>query len=371
MTCASKNIRDYANSMFRFEHLHEQWIQACTAYITHLFGSKVHGAVVVDYAFGRGNWSVAFQRAGARRVIAIDASEDNVRKFARYVEDQSLPQIEVVHGNVLEHPLPLRADVIWAYGILQHVQDANLFLARLSSMLRPRTGFVYLYAYDKDSLREWVVSTARQAIPVLGEEAFRELSYLFTPAARLRARDDLTAPVVTWYGQTQLRALLRDHGLYVARQDQDFASFQQGTSLFAEFSPHHFLCSQDPRSEMTFQETASPFGTDLALLRELTQALLSHHAGQEKVLERMAAGLLNTHFSPLDRKDARTALVNDYLFLLYCVMNASLPLNGLSVPARRIIQLGTDALSGKSRSENLLENDGFLAQYLVRNTIRI
>lgn len=64
-----RTIGEYANSMFRFEQLHERWIESCTAYLVHLFGERIRDATVVDYAFGRGNWSLTFRHAGTARVI--------------------------------------------------------------------------------------------------------------------------------------------------------------------------------------------------------------------------------------------------------------------------------------------------------------
>ncbi len=357
--------------MFRFEHLHERWIQECTAYIAHLFGHRVRDAVVVDYAFGRGNWSVAFQRAGAHRVIAIDASQDNVRRFAQYCDLQRIDRIEVVHGNILDQPVGSPADIVWAYGILPHVPDPGFFLGRLRSLLRARDSLLYLYAYDKGSLREYVVSSARLAIPVLSEPAFRDLSYLFAPAARLRARDDLTAPHVQWHAPRQLQAQLRDNELYVVRQDADFPAYQHGFSPFPEFSPLQFLCTQDSRSAIRIEDATAAFEADIDVLMQITLALFSHHTGQTEVLKKFAIGLLNTHFSALDRKDARKTLVNDFLYLLYCWISAALPPEALGDRAQRIVQLGMNAVRGEPRPSVLHLDDGVLANYLMHNTVRI
>lgn len=190
----ARAIADYANSMFRFERLNERWLEKCTAYVTHLFGKNIVGATVVDYAFGRGNWSLASRRAGASRVAAVDASIDNVRRFREYCAVSRVSGIDIIHGNILERRIDLVGDLIWVYGVLHHVREATVFVKRLVTMTRDPGSLLYFYAYDAGSLRQLIVETSRHALPLASEKAFRRVSAAFTPAARLRARDDLTAP---------------------------------------------------------------------------------------------------------------------------------------------------------------------------------
>src|SRR6185436_19673621 len=93
----SIKINNYANSMFRYEFLHETWLSACGKYLDYVFGDGgIHGRTVVDYAFGRGNWAIAFARCGAERVIAVDSSEDNCRKLRAYCEENKITNVEVI-----------------------------------------------------------------------------------------------------------------------------------------------------------------------------------------------------------------------------------------------------------------------------------
>jgi hypothetical protein len=59
-TIGGQRINEYTNSMFRYEQLSKRWIASCAAYLQSLFGEELRGKTVVDYAFGRGNWSLAF-----------------------------------------------------------------------------------------------------------------------------------------------------------------------------------------------------------------------------------------------------------------------------------------------------------------------
>src|SRR3982751_1371916 len=92
-------LNDYAESMFRFERLHPRWIDNCARYLQHVFGSAMEGKVFLDYAFGRGNWALAALKAGAKKVIAVDAAISNVRRFAEYCNEKGIDAIDIIHGN--------------------------------------------------------------------------------------------------------------------------------------------------------------------------------------------------------------------------------------------------------------------------------
>ncbi|MEA2308752.1 MAG: hypothetical protein QOI65_1038, partial [Thermoleophilaceae bacterium] len=92
----TQQFDEYANSMFRYEGLPGSWIESCTGYLRTLFGDSLRGKTVIDYGFGRGNWSLAFLAAGAGKVIAIDASPAAVARFTDYCQTQDIDRIEVV-----------------------------------------------------------------------------------------------------------------------------------------------------------------------------------------------------------------------------------------------------------------------------------
>lgn len=365
---AAERIDDYASAMFRYERLHERWIADCTRYLTHLFGERLRDAVVLDYAFGRGNWSVAFRRAGARRVIAVDASLGNVTRFQQECSRLGVDGIDIVHGNFLQQTPALQADLVWAHGIVHHVEDADALINRLARCLQPAEGLLHLYAYDSGSLREWVVETARRAVPILSETAFRELSLALSPRARLRARDDLTAPVIRWYSTGQLAGLLRRHGLHIIRQDADFPSFLDGESRCAEFSPHHLLCGPSSARAIAPKDSARPAPEDLVILRQLGDALLAHHADRPDRLAHLAAGLFNTHFGALERRDASSAVVADFLFLLYCQQCAGLPAHALPLAARTMVEAAMASTRGEQGPASC---DGIIARHLASNVVRL
>ena len=103
MTVAKKRIDAYARNMFAYESLHDTWIDKCQGYLEYVFGGdSLKGATVIDYAFGRGNWSAAFIQAGAERVYSIDASQHNCDKLKGWCAKNGVKGIEISLSEMIE-----------------------------------------------------------------------------------------------------------------------------------------------------------------------------------------------------------------------------------------------------------------------------
>lgn len=287
----SARINNYANAMFRYEALHEAWLSACKRYLGYVFGEDgISQRIVVDYAFGRGNWAVAFARCGAERVIAIDASEDNCRKLREYCKANQIANIEVVCGNLTEQDLDVECDVLWLYGILHHIAAPDCFLDRLLSKVRS-DGVVLAYTYNADSLREWLVSTARAGVLFENEDDFRAHSLWFTPAARMRARDDLVAPHINWDNAATFAGRFTRLGWHPSTQLQDFAPWLHGVHS-GEFNPYvvKFLRHGVPLVVSAQEDNLA----DLTILRAYSGLIMQRLS--QPLRASFAIGLFNTHF---------------------------------------------------------------------------
>ena len=322
MKITRKSIDQYANAMFRFETLHDEWIQKCARYLRMVFGNRLSGAVVVDYAFGRGNWTVAFLKAGAKYVYAVDASKGNVERLKKYCREHDIKAIEVIESNIIDGPIHIRADILWVYGILHHVPQADIFVSRIAKLARNDKSEFLFYAYDRGSIREAIVDATRSVLFCSNEEAFRRLSFGFTPAARLRARDDLAAPYIRWYGLKEFVSLLKRHGVVPLKRVPSFQEFLGNGEYSAEFAPHHLLCKVRPlrgrSSTLAATAVSASPSIDVKLLRQMIGALLQANTSQIANRKAIAAGLFNTHFSALEKPGGvRTALFEDFLFLFH------------------------------------------------------
>lgn len=354
-------LNDYAESMFRFEVLRPAWIDACALYLQRVFGG-LEGKVFLDYAFGRGNWSVAAVKAGADRVIAVDAAIGNVRRFSELCNAEGLAgKIEVIHGNILEGPIPA-ANVLWIYGILHHIETPGEFLKRLSSLRGSRRDPALFYAYDRHSLREIIVTAARQAHKYETGDEFALASLAYTPAARLRARDDLTAPHIRWYGAEELAALLRSCDFEVTG---DVGPFSPGVP--GEFAPHHLLCG--PGEARPLPEPRRPAAADFSPIAELAEHV---NRTQGRNGSAIAVGLCNTHFSVLEAtRSAEACIVQDWLYLYHAALRLD-ALNSVTSERLRAYLRATDCARHGTPvllSGDILEQSP-LARFLSENAVR-
>lgn len=361
--------------MFRHEHLHEQWLGSCAAYLHSLFGDSLRGRTVIDYAFGRGNWSVAFARIGAAKVISVDASADNVVRFSSYCHKNRITNIEILQGNILEHGIDFTADFFWIYGILNNIENPSLFLKELAGRARDENAQFLIYHYDARSLRQFIVESCRKIITYRNEDSFIKDSYLFVPAARMRARDDLTAPYVTFADAQELYSLLKSCGISIYRSCPSFLEFQTG-KVSPEFLPYHFLCDCTPTKRVKVRNERRIFLRDISVLKELADGLWTLNIASS-VRKKLAIGLYNTHFASLfDPHDATPVIRNDFLFLFYALVKNNVDFDSFTPLTRRCLTAAVKSLEGKHSNVKTCKpkkyfRDSYILDFLSGNNIRI
>jgi hypothetical protein len=356
--------------MFAHDSIHELWISKCAQYIFSVFGAeRLRGATVVDYAFGRGNWSLAFLRAGASRVVAIDAAESNVLRFSAYCHSNSIQGIDIRLGNVVEQESNETYDVIWAYGILHHIAKKQLFLERIANCLADDRSEALIYSYNSNCLRQRIVSAARTGTVYESADSFESDALLFNPLARLRARDDLTAPWIEWCSRQELTSHLGQAALKITRAVISFSEFI-GSPEAPEFSPHHVVCrrSQESLPIPICHSEDDRWNIDDGVIGDLADWIVSQASNERK---NFAIGLFNTHFPALRHGGYAMSVAEDFQFLIYCCRKLS-----LGVPEDQTLamylQAGLAATNGTRRSfpEDIIRYSG-LARFLRDHTIRL
>lgn len=312
---AALAIESYHNSMFSGEYPHSRWVAECVEYLRTMFPDGFDGKTVIDYGFGRGNWSLAFKRLGASKVISVDASGDAVSRFKKFIENQGIDGIEVIKGNTDLNKLYLQADMVFLYGILHHVASPQALLRNCHDWLKDREGEMVVYAYDANSLRQIVVEISRLAL------AKAEVSHLdnymrtcLHPDARQRAADDLVAPVVTFWSAAQLTDIVQRSGFFCLGQYRDFAAFQ-GKSLSPEFDPYVLSVKVGKLPSIKVRENSQPFSRDLAFISMLGRALVGDLPLE--VCEAFSIGLFNTSFSRNYSDDFEERLLYIWRFLVH------------------------------------------------------
>lgn len=361
--------------MFRFEHLSDRWIASCARYLSTLFGEELRGKIVIDYAFGRGNWSLAFLLAGANKVIAIDASSDNVVRLENYCRKRNISNIEILAGDVLREEISAKGDLIWLYGIMPLMEDQEFFLKRVKTLTADENALLYVYQYNANSLREFTVETCRSVVTYQTEAEFLTDSLLFVRTARMRARDDLTAPFARFSTAADLANLLRRSGFYPLRQDADFQFFLHGKAT-EDFCPHQFLCGLQSVAEVEITEPVVAYAREVKVLREIARTVLSLKL-TDKEKKHFAIGLFNTHFAFLKvGAEARDSVVELFLFMMNILLRKQSELPDLSGLVLQYCELVQAALAGEERSKKLTlvsneTDDSLLTEYLLDHDLRI
>jgi len=373
MYLVASNVKNRdANSMFRREQLHGGGLDKCAAYLQRIFGDSLNGARVIDYGCGRGNWALAFLRAGARQVLAIDAADDNVQRLRDYCSSHGIDGIDVVHGDLLRQNITAeKADIVWLYGVMHHVGRPLALLQSLRDMAPGKAAQFYVYGNDAGSLRHFTVDTARQLYPHPNEEAFRVESMPLTRDTRRRARDDLTVAHLDWYGATEFAELLSGAGLEPIAQAEGFEVFQNGRRN-QEFQPHEALCRGVPaEGAILWSEPERGYGDDLCVLSAMAREV-NFAVTDESARIQVALGLMNTHFSHLssDMSGAKATL-EIFLYLLHA-LDVHGELEQTEGLAADFVALADAALSDAPRKHlAAASHPSNLARYLCENMIRL
>jgi hypothetical protein len=363
-------IEEYANSMFRFESLPEDWIDKCASYINYIFGNRIYNKVVIDYAFGRGNWSLAFLKAGAAKVIAIDASISNVIRFKEFCKRNKINNIEIISGNILLEDINVKGDILWLYGILPMIHELDNFLKKIKKIALSKDALLYVYYYNAGCLREFTVECCRRILRYSTEEDFLQDSVLFLRPAYIRARDDLTTPHIAWKSAGEIQSLLKKHGIYINHYDNDFNEFIYGKAS-EEFYAHQFLCSFYKENEIEINDRKMPYQKEITILKEFAGLVFSEITLIDK--KKIAIGLFNTHFAYLKQDgDAKEAIIEIFIFMAnILLMEKALRNRKYSLGIETYLALKIDSAAGLPREHyKAIIGDNYFTDYLCQNRIR-
>jgi hypothetical protein len=221
-----------------------------------------------------------------------------------------------------------------------------------------------------------MVSTARACVLFENEEDFRAHSLFFTPAARLRARDDLVAPHINW----DTAATFVDHfarlGWHPAAQLQDFAPYGCMVVHGGEFSPYvvKFL-RQEPSLVVAAQEDNL---ADLTILRSLGELIIQELPNSLRTP--FAIGLFNTHFqnssnsvpNGLEYRTSEQVVWEDFKYLVYAATMLSVSEHSLSPDMAEVWNAAMSSLRGAPRKVqgNVLSGSSIL-ETLSMTSMRI
>ena len=348
---ASKLSREISAPEMRRDYLHDNRLDLCVAYLQHVFGDSLKGARVIDYGCGHGDWALAFRRAGAEHVLAIDAAVDNVRYLHDNSRAMGFDGLDVVQGDLLSQNIGgEKADIVWLYDVLPHVPRPLALLQALRDLAPGAAAQFYINAYDAGSLRQFSVETARQLYPHPGRDAFDLDCLSLTREARRRGGDNLMVSQIEWFSATGFAEILSGAGLEPVERPMGFHSFQ-GAGSNTEFQPHEALCRGVPaEGAMLWEEPPREYGCDLAVLAAMAREV-NFSLTDRQFRTQAAMGLLNTHFANLVGNNACSGTAMEIYLYLFHILDVHGGLRQAEGLARDFIELTEAALSDAPRRQ--------------------
>ena len=164
----------------------------------------------MDYGFGRGNWTLAFNQLKAKGVVSVDISKFNVTQLQNIVRDLNInKKITVINSDYSQEDTKIPYhDLHWNYGVFHHIKEIEMFLNNLSSQKNMPTRGLF-YAYEKNTIRSEVINEFRNFVQSpINPAVFYKNRDQFNTRAYLRCIDDYSAPVVNFFTEKQLIEVL-------------------------------------------------------------------------------------------------------------------------------------------------------------------
>ncbi|MBN2139844.1 MAG: methyltransferase domain-containing protein [Desulfovibrionaceae bacterium] len=175
--------------------------------------SHVRGRAVLDLGCGSGRYSIALARAGAGRVLAVDAQRRSFARAEAYCREQGLA-VDFKEQDVLALDLENACfDFVFCNGVLHHTADMERGLAEMARLIRPGgAGFLYLYGAGGIF---WDTRRALRRVfrHIPQERAMRVLEDINMPPNRFIFCDTWYVPRERHTSRRELEALLNGLGL--------------------------------------------------------------------------------------------------------------------------------------------------------------
>ena len=109
-----------------------------------LCGISLEGKTFLDIGSGSGLHSIAAIRLGATRVCAFDYDLESVeatrKNFDRF---ETATQINLFHGDILNHEITTKFDIVYSWGVLHHTGDLWKAINNASSLVENEGLFIF------------------------------------------------------------------------------------------------------------------------------------------------------------------------------------------------------------------------------------
>jgi len=118
-----------------------------------MFPEDMTGLTVLDVGCNSGFYSIKVKERGAKRVVALDITEKNIRQ-AKFLSEYFNLQLEIIKQDLLEYVLTTNEqfDYVIFSRIFYHLRYPNLILDRLAQMVNKKLIFLTSTIGDSEIL---------------------------------------------------------------------------------------------------------------------------------------------------------------------------------------------------------------------------
>ena len=162
--------------------------------------------VILDVGCGSGRWSKLCYDLGAKKVIGLDSSRENI-KFLQ----KKFPYISFKYGDSISLPFKNNLfDISISWGVAHHTLDINKSLNELIRVTK-KGGKILLLLYGEGGLRWSLIKKLRPIVNFLGEKKIK--SYMVEsnfPENRIKHfTDDLFVPILYQIGLNTVKEIFK------------------------------------------------------------------------------------------------------------------------------------------------------------------
>ncbi len=119
----------------------------------------------LDAGCGGGRGSILMAQCGAREVVGVDLSAQNVEGCRRRAVQKGFANLTFYQHSLMDLPFEAGSfDVVWCNGVLHHITDPDRGLKEITRVLK-KGGHLWLYVYGSGGIYwamvDWVRATLR------------------------------------------------------------------------------------------------------------------------------------------------------------------------------------------------------------------
>jgi ubiquinone/menaquinone biosynthesis C-methylase UbiE len=126
------------DNAFGFERLNPRYRNSCLAAFNEVRGEKNNAFTAIELGAGTGLFTLDLARQ-FRNLVAVDISQGMLDKLVLKLARSGVTNVQCVRGDAYDLPAHLAgsADLVFFFGLLEHIAEPELLFRQCAKLLRP------------------------------------------------------------------------------------------------------------------------------------------------------------------------------------------------------------------------------------------